>query len=529
MDALMRAFWAEIWGHRGYRWTFITVAAFAFVWLCICLTLGWAGDKRWQKVKSRLEAAGESLDYFAQLPPPTPDDQNFFAITPLNGIRDPRSSAKLEAIDKQMAFMSRPIQVAAFFDVWNRAEAPADHELLVALSQKGLPAPGKTPPTLTWREARTEIEKQAPILRELTQAVRSRREAEYLPRLGRHELPEMLVLMSFDHVNACQNLAALCRLYSVVSLKDGDPKTSLDAALVLLRFAKAADGSRSLLGNLVCVAHQSEFAALVWLHLQNRCLGDAELALIQDELRRIDPAAQHLASLRGELALGVDGSDYLGKHPGQRWEILSGIRQLIETSILRDTMPYWLPIAPEGHFTLCKAAAVEVQYDYILQPLKKNGLRHVEPEIARLDALLNKATAWERPDLILVKPSLTNFTMVRRMAVAGANQIIQARLACALERHFLRHGSYPVSLAGIDPEFRAGLDILDDNGVPMHFTLVPGGRFRLWSPGPDGVDDGGKFGSELGISGSRGTTHPGYRGDWGWRYDPAVTATKSAN
>lgn len=529
MDALMRAFLAEFWGHRGYRWTFITVAAFALASICVCLSLSWAGDKRWQKVKARLEAAGESLDYFAQLPPPTPDDQNFFAITPLNGIRDPGSSAKLEAIDKQMAFMSRPIQVAAFFDVWNRAEAPADHELLVALSQKGLPAPGKTPPVLTWREARAEIEKQAPILRELTHAVRSRREAEYLPRLGRHELPEMMMLMSFDHINVCQNLAALCRLYSVVSLKGGDPRTSLDAALVLLRFAKAADGSRSLLGNLVCVAHQSEFAAQVWLHLQNKCLGDTELALIQEELRRFDPARQHLSSLRGELALGVDGSDYLGRHPGQRWEVISGLSELFEPSTLKDMMPLLLPIAPEGFFTLCKAGIVEVQFDYILQPLKKNGLRRVEPEIAHLDALLNKATAWERPDLYLEKPSLANFTTTRRMAVAGANQIIQARLACALERHFLRHGSYPVSLAGIDPEFRAGMDHLDVNGEPMHYALVPGGRFRLWSPGPDGVDDGGKFGCELGISGSRGTTHPGYRGDWGWRYDPAVTATKSAN
>ncbi len=529
MDALMRAFWAEIWGHRGYRWALITVAVFALAWICICLSLGWAGNKRWQKVKSRLEAAGESLDYFAQLPPPTPDDQNFFAIAPLNGIRDPGSSAKRDGIKKQTAFMSLPIGQTSFFDVWNRAEAPADHELLVALSQKGLPAlpaPGKTPPTLTWREARAEIEKQAPILRELTQAVRSRREAEYLPRLGRHELPEMMMLMSFDHVNVCQNLATVCRLYSIACLKDGDPKTSLEASLVLLRFAKAAHGSRSFLGNLVCITHQSQFAAQVWLHLQNRCLSDAELALLQDELRRIDPAAQHLASMRGELALGANGSDYLGKHPGERWKVISGLSELIEPSILKDLMPYWLPIAPKGYFTLCKAGVVEVQYDYMLQPLKKNGLCYVEPEIARLNALLNKATAWERPDLVLEKHSMANITMVRRFAVAGANQIIQARLACALERHFLRHGAYPASLAGIDPDFRAGMDLLDVNGESMHYALVPGGRFRLWSPGQDGADDGGKFGCELGIPGNRGTTHPGYRGDWVWRYDPAATPAK---
>ena len=46
--------------------------------------------------------------------------------------------------------------------------------------------------------------------------------------------------------------------------------------------------------------------------------------------------------------------------------------------------------------------------------------------------------------------------------------------------------------------------------------------FRLWSPGPDGRDDGGKFGVELSSARQRSLNHESYLGDWVWRYDPAV-------
>jgi hypothetical protein len=56
--------------------------------------------------------------------------------------------------------------------------------------------------------------------------------------------------------------------------------------------------------------------------------------------------------------------------------------------------------------------------------------------------------------------------------------------------------------------------------------LVPGGRFRLWSLGPDGKDDGGQFGIEIKTKARRPLTMwvPTYIGDWVWRYDTAVKA-----
>ena len=38
----------------------------------------WRGKRAWEKCKAELEAKGEMLDWNAYIPPPVPDDQNFF-------------------------------------------------------------------------------------------------------------------------------------------------------------------------------------------------------------------------------------------------------------------------------------------------------------------------------------------------------------------------------------------------------------------------------------------------------------------
>ena len=39
----------------------------------------WRGKHAWENCKHELEAKGENLDWNAYIPPPVPDDQNFFA------------------------------------------------------------------------------------------------------------------------------------------------------------------------------------------------------------------------------------------------------------------------------------------------------------------------------------------------------------------------------------------------------------------------------------------------------------------
>src|SRR6185369_6848303 len=41
----------------------------------------WRGQQTWKKIKHDLEARGEVLDWAKYVPPPVPDDQNFFTAS----------------------------------------------------------------------------------------------------------------------------------------------------------------------------------------------------------------------------------------------------------------------------------------------------------------------------------------------------------------------------------------------------------------------------------------------------------------
>ncbi|HSY17200.1 MAG TPA: hypothetical protein VK815_02660 [Candidatus Acidoferrales bacterium] len=59
-----------------------------FIWVPFCVVLllvavfyleeDWRGKRAWEQCKSELEAKGEAVDWKAYIPPPVPDDQNFF-------------------------------------------------------------------------------------------------------------------------------------------------------------------------------------------------------------------------------------------------------------------------------------------------------------------------------------------------------------------------------------------------------------------------------------------------------------------
>ncbi|HEY1172337.1 MAG TPA: hypothetical protein VGH19_13300 [Verrucomicrobiae bacterium] len=69
----------------------------------------------------------------------------------------------------------------------------------------------------------------------------------------------------------------------------------------------------------------------------------------------------------------------------------------------------------------------------------------------------------------------------------------QAIVATALERHRLKHGHYPDTLAKLIPDFLAQIPHDPMDGRPLRYRLNPDGTFTLWSIGFDGKDDGGDF------------------------------------
>jgi hypothetical protein len=67
-----------------------------------------------------------------------------------------------------------------------------------------------------------------------------------------------------------------------------------------------------------------------------------------------------------------------------------------------------------------------------------------------------------------------------------------ARGAIAIERHRLRHGQEPATLAALVPEFAAEVPWDYMTGAPLHYRRNPNGRYHLWSVGENLRDDNAK-------------------------------------
>ena len=64
--------------HRRLRWTLLSLAIFITLIALGYTVENWRGKRAWAQYKHDTEARGLSLDWNAYIPPPVPDDQNFF-------------------------------------------------------------------------------------------------------------------------------------------------------------------------------------------------------------------------------------------------------------------------------------------------------------------------------------------------------------------------------------------------------------------------------------------------------------------
>jgi hypothetical protein len=88
----------------------------------------------------------------------------------------------------------------------------------------------------------------------------------------------------------------------------------------------------------------------------------------------------------------------------------------------------------------------------------------------------------------------------------------QAFIACALERYFLAHRTYPERLEDLVPTnaVRTPVDIID--GKPLHYRKETKNSYLLYSIGWNGTDEGGKAAIDF----KQQLHHLLEKGDWVW-------------
>lgn len=504
---------------RRLLWTLITLIT---LWVLLAVVLNWTGQRRWLRLNAELNAEGETLDFIKVLPPSIAEAQNFAAIEPLNGIRlapgdspaAKAAQAKRDAISKSCQFLrDKGVSQALPFDALKKAQPPDLAKIITALrEQKQL----VLPPNADAQALRQALEQQLPMLTQLAEAARTRSQVEFLPRWDAANLPENLFTLAMPHYTIAQDLSRTQWLHGLACLESGDPAAAVSDVIAILRLAKGALHEPFLIGHLVGITQLQIASGLTWVLMQKRALTAEMLQTLQQGFQGLDIPASLLLASRGEMAAGADMGELLESDPWRAVELFSAIQSEGQAKAATFENALMLSI-PSGFFTHMKTSLVQAEWEQLVRLNRDQGLKNALVVPEPLEVWMKSQNLLSRPDNMLARLALPAMGQVKRSSALAENTRLQALIACALELHFLQHGSYPPKLDGL-----ASTSITAFDETPMHYRTSADGRYRLWHSGPDGKDDDGALAAEnpqkkKDVS-PRSTD---YLGDWTWRYEPA--------
>lgn len=496
MNSLIKRLWSkrEV---RGFVWTLVTLVTLTVL---IVQIVNWSGSRALAIIRAELHEEGETLDFSELLPDSIPDQRNFCAVPAFRGIADEEAGK-------------------------NARESLAPFDLKVRMGEEPLPGmensaqTGKPADLVPWIEAIAKksnggggdlleaLSDQEPVLKELVAAL-DRPEARWTPQWKERELPAILFAISLPHYQTSQNLARSLSLHTLAAAETGDARAAHESMLILLRLAEANSNDPFLIGLLVTTSHASIAANGVWSLCRNRVGSAEDFGRLEASLARLDLTEATGRAWRSELAAGVSTIGALAhtsKWSREEREFLLGSGDIRNVGLI-----------PRGWILQNAATLAELQWRHGLKPLREGGLvamqnasGDMEKEILKL-----RDSPLKRPGSFLATMILPATAATTTRVMHGEALLTQARIACALERHYLTNRRYPQSLA------EAGLPPTIDpwTGETMRYEPTPDGRYRLWSVGPDRVDDGGRRNSDTETPEKTRFHDKNYRGDWVWDY-----------
>jgi hypothetical protein len=480
---------------------------------------GWnrSAAREWQRVKTDLEAKGETFDLQRLLPAAPPDAMNFGAIAPLkdlalivDGDVEKGSPAELRRSFPSIFGKrgpSTPKIPSPYSGAWQGKSADLSPWAEDFRKNGQLLMPQE--PSDAASDILAAIDITIPTIKELA-AGTSRPESQFTPPLAKREWAKLLVAQQVPHFNTVQNAANLLRLRAIAAGQSNDGKTATESVLAMSKLAEALAQEPFLIAHLVSVTIISMTHAALWEGLNRRIFSAEELAAIQSALMRHDGRAKLLYALRTEMVSGISTIEEM-KAKRSRSSVAKAFYEL-DVSFF-----------PRGWFDQNARALASTQWQNFIEPLKSSGFRAALNQTNTFEATLpasRKSWLSKIPYLLADMLCAGIPSVIRRSAnVQSINEMALA--ATAAERYYLLHHQYPASLGELGPDLIPSGAIDGLNGQPLRYRVTEDGRYMIWSLGFDGIDDAGKVSAdtntgEIGSNLHRSTD----KGDWVWQYTP---------
>ncbi len=482
----------------------------------VYLEENWRGARAWAACERELSAKGETLAWRAFIPPPFPDDNRNLAMAPffvreLHYRVDPRThvytfgppASRPDELKKAaFAGSERPPNLApAGWDLARHTDLPGYQRAY----QGKADFPHAGAPRSPADDVLLALTRYGPALDELARAAAERPFSRFPVRWD----AENPYITAWPHYNTEQVCVQVLRLRASAAVAAGHTEDALRDLELAWRLSHDISRDPVVIAHLVEITCLSLTLTPVWEGLADRRWSAAELARLQADLQRFDVLADYAAAMRGERAFNLQGIDFLATHRN-----LAVLQALIAsagdppdpTVVAR----FGYDIVPRGWFDFNKVAVARHMQAYLIEA--------VDPKAHRVS--LDKFEAGRRSLLapsfsytnLLARITLPVFDGISHRSARLQTGLDEAVAACALERFFLDHQSYPARLDELVPGYLASLptDVID--GAPLRYRPTPDGRYRIYSIGWNARDDGGT------VAWDTPRHLKDTSGDWVWQY-----------
>lgn len=479
-------------GWRIVRRILISLAILATLIAIFYTEEDWRGKHAWEQCKHELEAEGEVLDWNAYIPPPVPDDRNFFMAPKMQewfvGTNNGRGSTEL----------SRRLQ-------------STNETLTASAGTKSLITTAKAAKNyLAWSD---QFGPDFNLIREALNRPYARIDGDYTQ-------PYTVPVPNFLTVRAvAQVLAQRAHCYLVLH----QPEQALFELTLMHDMCHLLEGAptgkpMTLVAAMINVAVIGLYVNTIAEGFQRHVWQEPELSVLQEQLKEINLLSIVKAAFQCSRAAETHT---LETHPAVIASVF--LKNPTETNFWRniDNPKYLLSrVMPCGWV---------YQNMVVLAQSLENMLDSYDPANdlifpSKADESADKARSLKKwsPYAFLADIAQPNFIRATQSLAYNQTLVNEAQIACALERYRLAHGEYPEILDVLVPQFIAKLphDIIGGQpsqgfgsaSQPLHYHRMADGKYLLYSVGWNEKDDGGTV--ALTKSGEVDMD----QGDWVWKY-----------
>lgn len=463
------------------------------------------GALAWREARTALVAKGERLTFRELLPTPVPAGQNFASLplfanlldytNPPRGAviwRDPDAQKRLWVLnlpDKHLPNRksgSGPIALADWAvafraSISNRLAKTAKPEPDAEWQAAYAAAPPNASPG---RVVLTALSVVDPMIREICEF---------------SERPHARFAVHWDenfdallpHLAVGKTISRQFALRVEARLAEGDVAGAYEDQLCGLRVAGMFREEPLLISQLVRIAQGAIAGTALWPGIRQHQWTDAQLAEFQRRLVPGDYLKNMAWALEGERAGAIAMLDRM---------VATGYPNPLELG------------SPDSIGNDAPASATRFLFPrgWIRQNEVRIAQYHQRMiEFARSLATNSPTTGWapvlktfrsqsdasfaeaRSPHNLLYQMLAPALDKAINKAVRAEQAAQSAATACALERHWKKHGAYPESLNALVPEFAPEVPRDRMDGQPLRYRRTADGLFQLWSVGLDGVDNGG--------------------------------------